>query len=123
MSDPPAPCQYEIWWVDLNPTCGEEIQKIRPTVIVGANGLGRSNLRLIVPIIGRKPVHDRWPWMIPLARRSGVLDKDSSADCSQIRSVSLDRFTRRAGSVTPAEAEYIVDAMALCLDIPLYEDG
>lgn len=29
--------QYEIYWVDLNPTIGSEINKVRPCVVISPN--------------------------------------------------------------------------------------
>ena len=31
--------QYEIYWVDLNPTLGSEINKIRPCLIISPDDL------------------------------------------------------------------------------------
>ncbi len=42
--------QGEIWQINLDPTIGAEIQKVRPAVIVNDNSLGKLPLKIIVPI-------------------------------------------------------------------------
>ncbi len=43
--------QYEIYWVDLNPTIGSEINKVRPCVVISPN-VSNSwlNTVLVAPI-------------------------------------------------------------------------
>ena len=38
--------QFDIYWVDLNPIVGAEMQKIRPCVIVSPKTLGRGVVEL-----------------------------------------------------------------------------
>jgi mRNA interferase MazF len=42
--------QGEIWLINLDPTLGAEIKKIRPAVIVNDDALGKLPLKIIVPI-------------------------------------------------------------------------
>ena len=42
--------QGEIWLINLDPTLGAELKKIRPAIIVNNNILGRLPLKIIVPI-------------------------------------------------------------------------
>ncbi|MDR2626783.1 MAG: type II toxin-antitoxin system PemK/MazF family toxin [Dysgonamonadaceae bacterium] len=42
--------QGEIWLIDLNPTIGAEMQKIRPALIVNVDALGKLPLKIIVPV-------------------------------------------------------------------------
>jgi mRNA interferase MazF len=42
--------QGEIWLVNLDPTIGAEIKKVRPAVIVNDNAFGKLPLKVIVPI-------------------------------------------------------------------------
>ena len=43
--------QYEVYWVDLNPTCGSEMNKIRPCVIVSPDDMNNYlNTIIIAPI-------------------------------------------------------------------------
>ncbi len=42
--------QNEIWLINLDPTQGAEIKKIRPAIIVNDDRLGKLPLKVIVPI-------------------------------------------------------------------------
>jgi mRNA interferase MazF len=43
--------QYEIYWVDLNPTKGSEINKIRPCLVISPNEMNNVlNTIIIAPI-------------------------------------------------------------------------
>jgi mRNA interferase MazF len=44
--------QYEIYWTDLDPTRGSEIEKTRPCVVISPNEMNHSiNTVIIAPII------------------------------------------------------------------------
>lgn len=45
----------EIWQVNLDPTIGAEIQKLRPAIIVNDDSIGILPLRVIIPITDWKP--------------------------------------------------------------------
>jgi mRNA interferase MazF len=45
----------EIWMLDLRPTEGSEIEKIRPCIIVSDDQIGILPLRVIVPLTGFNP--------------------------------------------------------------------
>jgi mRNA interferase MazF len=49
----------EIWLVNLDPTIGDEIRKLRPAVVVNCDALGVLALRVVVPITG---------WQSPVPR-------------------------------------------------------
>jgi mRNA interferase MazF len=47
--------QYDVYWVDLNPTRGSEMNKIRPCVIVSPNDMNKYlNTIIIAPITSIK---------------------------------------------------------------------
>jgi mRNA interferase MazF len=93
--------QSEIWLINLDPTIGSEIRKTRPAVIVNDNSLGKLPLKVIVPITDWKEKFEIAPWMIKIQPDSlNNLDKLSSADCFQVRSVSQKRFVKKLGVVS-----------------------
>lgn len=90
--------QSEIWLIDLNPTKGAEIHKIRPAVIVNDDVLGKLPLKIVVPITDWKDRYEIAPWMVKIEPDTeNGLNKISSADCFQIRSVSQERLIKRLG--------------------------
>jgi mRNA interferase MazF len=98
--------------VNLDPSIGAEIKKTRPAIIVSDDSLGKLPLRVIVPITEWKDRYNIAPWMIKIESNSqNGLAKDSSADCFQVRSVSLKRFVRRLGFIS----EIIMDEIKIGL--------
>lgn len=110
------PQRGEIWRVDFDPTTGEEIKKTRPAVVITAPGMGRNQLKVVVPIIARKPHYTKFLWMFNLSpSKTNGLTKESSADTSQVKSVSVKRFGKQLGSVTADELDEILAAVALVI--------
>lgn len=110
------PKRGEVWRVDLEPTRGDEIRKIRPAVVVSADTIGRLRLRIIVPITDWKDQFGTLPWMVPLdPDPASGLTKPSAADGFQIRSVSLGRMVARLGTLPDETLDAITTAVALCI--------
>ncbi len=104
--------QGEIWLINLDPTLGAEIKKIRPAVIVNDDALGRLPLKIIVPITDWKDRYEIAPWMIKLVpNQENGLTKVSAADSFQVRSVAQERFVKQVGVV----AKPIMDEIRLGL--------
>ena len=84
--------QGDIWLISLDPAIGSEIKKTRPAVVVNDNALGKLPLKVIVPLTDWKEKYGSVPWMVRISPDSvNRLSKESSADCFQLRSVSVDR--------------------------------
>jgi len=110
--------QGEIWLINLDPTVGAEIKKIRPAIIVNDDSLGKLPLRIIVPITDWKERYDIAPWMIKLEPNSkNGLTKDSSADCFQVRSVSQERFVKKLGNISAIMIDEIKIGLSKVLSI------
>ncbi|MEA3475192.1 MAG: type II toxin-antitoxin system PemK/MazF family toxin [Candidatus Cloacimonadota bacterium] len=108
----------EIWLINLEPTLGKEIKKTRPTVIVNDDAIGILPLRVIVPITEWKERYSIAPWMVKLTPDSkNNLEKISSADCFQVRSVSKERFVKKIGALSADIMKKITNALALVLAI------
>jgi len=100
--------QGEIWMINLNPTVGAEMKKLRPAVIVNDDALGKLPLKVIVPITDWKAKFEFAQWMVKLNPDEGNgLKKISAADCFQVRSVSINRFEEKLGKITFANKEKI----------------
>jgi len=109
--------QAELWLIDLSPTVGAEMQKIRPAVIVNDDAIGILPLRVVVPVTGWRHAFQNVPWMVKLTPGAdNNLEKVSAVDCFQIRSVSTVRFIRRTGAVSTADLEKIKNAVKAVLD-------
>lgn len=110
--------QGDVWLITLDPTVGAEIEKTRPCVIVNDDSLGKLPLRMVVPITDWKDHFSVAPWMVKIEPSNGNgLDKDSAADCFQLRSISHQRFVKRIGRLDESIVERIRAALAIVLAI------
>jgi mRNA interferase MazF len=78
-----------VWWVNLDPTQGSEIKKIRPCVLVAATPINRARRTvLVVPLSssGSTP-HP------PITVRVLCMGKNAVAVCDQLRAVDKARLT------------------------------
>jgi mRNA interferase MazF len=108
----------DIYWVNLDPSIGDEIRKKRPVVIMNAGHVKNLRLAIVVPVTGWKPQWQDHPFFVPLdPAPSNGLGKKSAVDCFQIRAVSHDRFLEKIGSASVAELDAIKRAIVLILDI------
>ncbi len=108
----------EVWLVDLDPTRGAEMQKIRPVAIISNDAVGILPLKVVAPITEWKDWHKTMPWMVGLTPDSANgLNKPSSIDTFQIRSVSQDRFVKKLGELPEGVMQEIIRAVSLVLNI------
>ncbi len=108
----------EIWQISFDPTVGSEIRKTRPAVVISSNELGLLPVRIVVPLTDFKERYLDYPWHVRIEpNKKNGLQKVSSADCLQCKSLSTERFQRRLGTVTSAEMDTILNAIALCLEM------
>lgn len=111
-----APRRGEIWWVRFDPKVGAEIEKTRPAIVVSVDQLGKLALRIVVPVTHWKARYTPLPWLVHIAPSSANgLQKESAADCFQVKSVALERFQRRIGVLRSDELDEIAAGMALCV--------
>ena len=84
--------RYGIYWVDLNPTKGSEINKIRPAVVV------------IIPLTSTLTPY---PWRVSctLNGKSGMIATD------QIRTVDKQRIGKQAGALNEDEIDRLVEVL------------
>ena len=116
----------EVWRVRLDPTEGDEIGKTRPAVVINMNGMGRLNLRVVVPITDWKDRYEKYPWMTRLEPDAeNRLSKPSGADNFQIRSVSTNRFAARLGKLSDTDLQAVTDATAVMIgfEFPVNEQA
>jgi mRNA interferase MazF len=106
----------EVWLVNLDPTVGAEMRKVRPVVILSSDLLGRLPLRIVVPLTDWKERYAAAPWMLRIdPDGQNGLDKPSSVDCFQPRSISIERFVRCLGNLPKKQMEGIVQRMLLVI--------
>ena len=106
----------DIYYVDFDPTEGDEIQKTRPAVIVNTGGVFRQRLHIVVPITSWQPRFRLDYWMIPLPADSITgLKNESAGNTFQVKSVSDNRFKNYVGQVSAQQLDDLVTAIAYCI--------
>lgn len=108
----------DIYWVNLEPTLGDEIKKRRQVILLNPGHTKNLRLAIVVPITGWKKQWQEHPFFVTLEPTSANgLSKKSVVDCFQIRAVSHQRLLRKIGSISAAQLDRIRRAVALILDI------
>lgn len=111
-----TPTRGEVWMVQFDPSIGDEQQKIRPAVVVSVPSVGRLQLRVVVPLTHWQARYSEFAWFVYVpATQTNGLPKDSGADAFQVKSVSVQRFRRRMGSLTASQMDEIASAIVLCV--------
>lgn len=107
----------DIFYADLNPTIGSEINKKRPVVIVSNNANNRSASTVtILPLTSQ--VHKVFHFEVLLETKDTGLDKNCKAQCQQIRTISKLRITGdKVGQVDQHCIIKIDRALKLHLDL------
>ena len=102
----------DIWWVDLDPTRGSEIRKVRPAVVITASGLNRVRRTVVVIPLSTGP-QPRPPIIVatPSAGRGSV------AVCDQLRAVDKERLTRMSGQLSLADLRAVEDSVRRILEL------
>jgi len=113
----PIPKRGEIWQIDLDPTVGVEIQKVRPVVIISSDAAGKLPIKLIAPITGWDTRYSGNFWHVKISpNAANGLSKLSAVDVLQSRGVDLSRFVRKLGRLDAALMEEIAAAMAALVE-------
>ena len=110
------PKRGEIWLVSFEPQVGEEIKKTIPALILNVEVMNHLPTRLAIPSREKKSHHHTNFYYVPIdpVRQNG-LTKPSTIDCSQIKSLSLQRFVKKLGKAHYDILGEIVKVMALAV--------
>ncbi len=104
------PRRGEIWWVNLDPTQGREIQKRRPCVVVSADWLNRHRGTPVVVPLSASP--EAAPPVIVAVKSAGP---DSVAVIDQVRAVDKGRFTQTTGRLSAPDLRAVEHALRTVL--------
>lgn len=95
--------QFDVYWVDLNPTIGAEMQKIRPCVIVSPKELNNHlDTVIIAPITSA--VHG-YPYRVACR----IMERDGEIATDQIRTIDKRRLKNRITTLTAVEIAKMQD--------------
>ena len=97
--------QFDVYWVDLNPTIGAEMQKIRPCVIVSPKELNdHLDTVIIVPITSA--IHG-YPYRV----RCQLMGRNGEIATDQIRTIDKRRLKKRIAALTTDEIAALQDVL------------
>jgi mRNA interferase MazF len=107
----------EIYYADLSPTVGSEINKRRPVLIVSNDANNRAaNTVTVLPVTSN--ISRVYPFEILLPPKESGLPKPSKAQAQQIRTISKERLRGNAlGRLGAALMHQAEEAMRLHLDL------
>jgi len=102
----------DIYWVDLNPTRGSEINKSRPCVLVGATPINQAR-RTVVAIPLSTSAKARPPMTVSVS----CLGKKVTAVCDQIRAIDKGRLKNKAGRLTEKDMNALENGLRIVLSL------
>lgn len=112
-----APTRGQVWLLRLPRAVGAELQRDRPVVVVSSPALDEAPVRIIVPLTTwRAEYLDRFNKLPISANDRNGLHAESAADFLQVRSVSLERFLERLGTLEAEQVEEIVAGVVVAID-------
>jgi mRNA interferase MazF len=93
--------QYEVYFINLDPTKGSEVKKTRPCVILSPNEMNKHlNTLIISPLTS---TIKRYPTRIDVK----VKEKNGQVMLDQIRTIDKSRLESKLGSISKKEISNI----------------
>jgi mRNA interferase MazF len=97
--------QFEVYWINLNPTVGAEMQKVRPCVVVSPNELNKYlDTVIIVPITSS--IHG-YPYRVAC----NIDGRDGEIVTDQIRTVDKSRLKNKISMLSSDERTALQDVL------------
>jgi len=99
----------DIWWADLNAVRGHEHPGVRPVLIISHDVFNqRSGTVIALAITSHLPIAG---FPLTMEITSARLPKRSWVKISQIRTLSVERLSNKAGAITPEELDEIIEGL------------
>lgn len=99
----------EIWWADLNPARGHEQSGVRPVLVISHDIFNHNSRTVIgVAITSQEP---RVGFPLTLEITSAKLPKRSWVKISQVRTLSVERLSKKMGRVSSEELDDVIDGL------------
>ncbi|TFH17874.1 MAG: type II toxin-antitoxin system PemK/MazF family toxin [Lentisphaerales bacterium] len=99
----------DIVWADLNPTKGHEQAGLRPVLILSQDVFNERSGTVIAVALTSQPPQASFPLNLELGDTK--LPKKSWAKISQIRTLSVQRLTKKIGRASPEELSLVVEGL------------
>lgn len=102
----------EVYWVDLEPTQGSEINKLRPCVIIGATPINKARKTVVVI-----PLSTSAKARPPIAVEVICMGKVVIAVCDQIRAVDKSRLTQLVEQLSSKDLNNLEEGLRQVLSL------
>lgn len=97
--------RFSVYWIDLDPTKGSEIKKIRPCIVVSPDELNRHlNTVIIVPLTS---TIRNYPFRVSCL----VADREGQAAIDQLKTVDKSRIGKYISSLRKSEIQEIKEVL------------
>lgn len=107
--------QFQLFWVNLDPTIGAEMQKTRPCLIVSPEEMNSFLSTVIIAPLTSTARELPTRILIKATRQSG-LKNDSYAVLDQIKTVDKSRLSNQIGEISEYEKHAVSDALKTMFD-------
>jgi len=112
-----GPVRGDVWLVRLPRARGVEVQEDRPAAVVSSDVFASIPLRIVVPLMSWRSGDEGRLNKVRIRRTAANgLERDSSADVLQVKSVSTERLIRRIGSLEGDLIEEIAAGIVIAVD-------
>lgn len=106
----------EVWLIDLNPVRGHEQARKRPCLVISVNlfNQGSSGLAIVLPITSK---NKSIPFHVEVNPPEAKLKTQSFIKCEDVRSVSLERFDKKLGTVSEETLEKVEEILRILMSL------
>lgn len=110
------PSRGEVWFVDLDPTKGEEIRGERPCLVVSVDEFnhGEADLAVVLPITSTDTGN---PFHFRLDPPEGKVKDTCFIKTEQPRCISTNRLDKLWGTVSKATMQEVADRLQILLGL------
>lgn len=106
------PKRGEIYWVNLDPTIGSEINKVRPALVVSNDSGNEYSQRIIVA-----PITSSVKKVYPFEVKVEVASKEGKVLLDQLRSIDKQRLSKKLSVLDYETMQLVNKALKITLDL------
>ena len=99
----------DVLWADLNPARGHEQGSLRPVVVLSEDVFNARSGTVIAMAVTSQPQRAGFPLTLELT--SVKLPKRSWVKISQVRTLSVQRLSKKIGHVSPEELDRLIEGL------------
>ena len=96
--------RFEVWWVNLEPTEGSEIQKTRPCVIISPDELSALKTVIVAPMTSQG-------FEFPSRISCEFAEKQALILLNQMRAVDKDRLLEKMGILEASVQKKVISCL------------